>query len=825
MEAKPPKKITYKIILGYLSLALLGLVAGNFIFSEIKSYISSESAASNDQILLNTNDFLTAVYEAENLSKISLAENTYKSFKSYAAKVDSLILQIDSLKNRAQSPEQKSRFDSLRVLLRKKVRNNAQLRKLRSQNEKSGSIDSLLKSFNEMEVSMGRIIPETLVPNFEQLSPETQQTIKEYVALLNRNVPKNADSENSSEKIDSILAASRSILKKAKDVQTETQQSLERKELEMARTDLQLSRQLQRLVSSFEQEINQNTHNNNLKKQAALKRSRKLALFAALAGLALVVLFTFLIARDFWKAQEYRKKLEREKRYSESLLKSREQLIATVSHDLRTPLGTIVGHSELMQQHNLAESQKRYLKNIRAASSYIENLVSDLLDFSKLEAGKIRIAKKPYILSDLIGQCAEEHKKLHQNKPIELVLQLDEGLEKPIMGDPLRTQQILNNLIGNAFKFTEKGYVKIKARVESEKRSHQVVKIAVSDSGIGIKKEKQEHIFKEFVQSGEDAEKRYGGYGLGLTISKKLTELLDGELSVESEEGKGSVFTLTLPAEFTKETPAQPDTALPNLNTETALLIFDDDRAHLDLLVELCRKINIKAVAFTDFEQIKTHENLAYDAVLTDIQMPSTDGFGVLKELRSEKYPHYTNQPIIAMTGRMDVASEAYLNAGFSAVLRKPFSINALIDILNKELRASLASPPKRQQYKSGKPVRETPIFNLELVESFLGSDGQEVSKLLETFLCETEANMKTLQTAVANHDITEIRKTAHRMLPMFRQLKVQKAIPYLEKMETLSSDLKSDQLKPLLKSLSKEVKKLKKELEAHLATHPSHID
>lgn len=343
------------------------------------------------------------------------------------------------------------------------------------------------------------------------------------------------------------------MIRKAKLADSRSQRSLAQKETEMGRNDLELSQQLQNIINAFEQEVITSSYNNNLKKRQTLRKTTRIAGFAALLGFVIVAIFSFLITRDYWKVQTYRAKLEREKKYSESLLRSREQLISTVSHDLRTPLNTIGGYSELLESTELSAKQQGYVKNVKSASEYVGNLVNDLLDFSKLEAGKLNIEKVPFVPANLIQETAENLQALHKNKGLRLVLNIDPALKKTVLGDPFRIRQILTNLLGNAFKFTEEGHIKVEAKVDRARGKELSANISVSDTGIGIAKNKQHLIFKEFTQAEKDTEKKFGGYGLGLTISKKLAELLKGTLLLESEVGKGSTFTLQLPLTLTNK--------------------------------------------------------------------------------------------------------------------------------------------------------------------------------------------------------------------------------------------------------------------------------
>lgn len=339
-----------------------------------------------------------------------------------------------------------------------------------------------------------------------------------------------------------------------------------------------------------------------------------------------------MISKDYWKVQEYRERLERAKKYSESLLKSREQLISTVSHDLRTPLNTISGYSDLIEQSGLNTKQLNYLKKIKSSSGYVDNLVNDLLDYSKLEAGKIQLDKVPFALFQLIEETAVDFEEIQSKKRVLLQLKIADDLKTPIINDPFRIRQILTNLIGNAFKFTDSGHVKVAAVVE-EKNKATWVRIDVEDTGIGIPVEKQESIFQEFTQAGAPSQKAQIGYGLGLTISRKLTELLGGKLSLKSKVGKGSTFTVRVPVEFSKiEVVENNSKAFVSKPKELSILVIDDDENMLGLISEVCKINYIKTetlLSFDDFELSKIHQ---FDAVLTDIQMPTTNGFSVLKQ-------------------------------------------------------------------------------------------------------------------------------------------------------------------------------------------------
>ncbi|MEH6680678.1 MAG: ATP-binding protein [Sediminicola sp.] len=780
---KSKSGFTIKIIFSYLILGALALVVGYFIFTEIKVFVSSQTDTQNDNKLLKTGSLLTELYEAESLSKIALQKKTASSFKAYTQKIDSVFSAIDSLKMLSQNEHQKRMLDSVHFLLQKKVDNSRELLKIKARNEENSSLDNALAQFNRIEESLGKITPESLNPNYFELPPEAQSTVRKWAEYLSENVPKDSTNIPGSRKVDSVLTASRSLLAEAKQNNRKSQRTVAQKELELSSNDIQLSRQLRDIISAFEQEVITNTYTENVKKQQALTRSIRLAGFASLLGFLIVGLFTFLITKDYWKVQQYRQRLEKEKKFSESLLKSREQLISTVSHDLRTPLNTISGYSDLMENTGLTGKQVSYLKQVKSASRYVNSLVNDLLDFSKLEAGKINLQKKTFILSELIRETAEHIQEYNRTKNLNLIIEIDGRLDHPVLGDPLRIRQILSNLIGNAYKFTSEGFIKIDASVIKEVNASYKTKIQIIDSGIGIKKEKQQHIFKEFTQADTDTDKRYGGYGLGLTISKKLTTLLGGKISLQSEENKGSNFIVELPLELSK-TPLVPPKTPMAPHKDLSLLILDDDPAMLRLLKEVCSSLQIFAYTFSDFEDIEHDAEIRYDVVLTDIQMPNITGFEVLENLRKQSFDHYKGQPIVAMTGRRDLEKKVYEDAGFEGVLQKPFTKDTLVEILAQLFPKVVAK--MEGTAPQPKPSSGSQLFSLDVIGTFLGDNSEAMGEVLHTFMGDTERNMELLKVAINSMDHPQINSIAHRMLPMFRQLKAMEIVPLLEGLEIL---------------------------------------
>lgn len=392
-----------------------------------------------------------------------------------------------------------------------------------------------------------------------------------------------------------------------------------------------------------------------------------------------------------------------------------------------------------------------------------------------------------------------------------LQLKIADDLKTPIINDPFRIRQILTNLIGNAFKFTDSGHVKVAAVVE-EKNKATWVRIDVEDTGIGIPVEKQESIFQEFTQAGAPSQKAQIGYGLGLTISRKLTELLGGKLSLKSKVGKGSTFTVRVPVEFSKiEVVENNSKAFVSKPKELSILVIDDDENMLGLISEVCKINYIKTetlLSFDDFELSKIHQ---FDAVLTDIQMPTTNGFSVLKTIKSIGYKN----PVIAMTGQQIGNKTDYLDPGFSDVLQKPFTANSLLHVLRSTEKVALSNAI---------PASESSMFTLKNISPFL-DEPNAIQEVLQVFLENTNKDLAFLLSAVGDKDYTDIRATSHKMLPMFRQLEIQDAIHLLEHLENISDDAKGEKTFNILSELKEVLSNLESEIQNYLSKHSIDID
>lgn len=811
-------KFTLKIILSYLTLGMLTFVVGWFLFAEVKRYSEEDKILTENRKIIETGTLINLLYKTERFSRLALLTENDTDFEDYMARNDSLFFKIDEIKALSTDAFQHQQLDSIKLLLEEKNQNIEQLRILRLTNQKETSLDDIMVQVRKLEASVGLASVESMVREPGKLTANERRIWQSYADYLNSD--KNRDTSTVKSKVvDSMLIASRYIVSEAKKENSRIRKSLIQKENELIHHDLNISERLRQIITSFDAEIIRQNKIEAEQRAAVLQRSVRILRYSGIVGGVFILLFSYYILSDFFRAERFKKNLEEAKIYAERLLKSREQLISTVSHDLKTPLHTISGYSQLFRNTTLTKKQEHYLEQIDTSSHFIAHLVDDLLDFSKLEVGKLALDSVPFSLTTIIREIGTNIQQSYPDKDIELILDIAEEIENQVFeSDPLRIKQILNNLIGNAFKFTDNGFVKISVASIASNKTTSTVAIVVSDSGIGISKEKQHHIFEEFTQAEASISHRFGGSGLGLAIATKLVSLLEGSIRVESELGKGSTFTLTLPLKHS--TRIQPKIASQETQKSLTAIVLDDDQTMCSLLLELFEQMGIKAHGFTRYSDLKrfmTEESPEFDFLLSDIQMPEKNGFDVLIDLQKGLLGPYQSHRVIAMTGSREHPISHFKEKGFCEVLRKPFSKNELAAAINNLFPNHITKEAiKDLENTTQKPTYKT--FDLSLIESFLSTD-EAIKEILISFNTQTNQDVETLTDAIASRKWSEVSAISHRMLTMFRQLRVTASIPLLETLETFpKQDFSTESITPVFETLLAQINALQKELNHALA-------
>ncbi|MDR6844857.1 ATP-binding protein [Flavobacterium granuli] len=771
--------IPIKIFISYLVLATLFVGVSWFLYSENKGFSEAESkAAKANSKILKVSNLLSNIYETESLARITIQSDSKKDFQNYISKTDSLKIEIDSLKLLVTTQYQITLLDSVKLLLSKKTNNIRLLKAIKNKTNDEAALKKAINDLTKMESSLRKLQLEDFIKRPSELGSYQRNVLKKYVAYLNENIPDDSTNTLSKKESDSIIAVSKSLLNKVKNATLKKKLTLNYEENRLLQNELLISDQLRKVLSIIEREIIRNTTKNYLEKEKSLKRNNQIVTIAAMLGLFSTLFFLILILNDFSKTQSYKKQLEEANSTTKRLLRNREQLISTVSHDLKTPLSTIVGYTELLGNSELTKKQLYFANNIKGSSEYITKLIQDLLDFTQIEAGKITIEKLPFSLPDVIHEVAKSIQSVYEQKPIDLSIDIDAVFQDKIIGDPFRLRQIVTNIIGNAFKFTTEGFIRIEVKANIENSS---LTIKVEDSGIGIQEDKQQLIFEEFTQANESIEKRYGGTGLGLTISKKMAEILGGKLSLKSVYEKGSVFEIQLP--LLLDSSSQKVPVIGHSSNKLTAVVIDDDINLLKLTTEILQQNDYKVLSFNNASAaLEALESNSFDFIITDIQMPDIDGFLFLNKLKESVTIDFDEKPVIALTGRTDLATEIYIKAGFTNVIRKPYSPKILVEIIDSILKNGETQFTTIEEVQIR--VDPTKRYSLTSLKLFLSDDDDVLKNFLHSFKIATTENLLILEEAVSEKNIIKIKEIAHRMGPMFRQIEAHEIVQILSNLE-----------------------------------------
>ncbi len=419
-------------------------------------------------------------------------------------------------------------------------------------------------------------------------------------------------------------------------------------------------------------------------------------------GIPLCTGLVFLLIMAALKTGKDVIRVEKEKQLAITASESKANFLANMSHEIRTPINTVIGMNEMILRENEDSTIQDYANNIKNASHMLLGIVNDILDISKIDAGKLQIVEGEYSLAETLKDVVLGAQVRAKQKNLEMQTQIDETLPSVLKGDDIRVRQILNNLLSNAAKYTEKGTITLAAEgIHTE--TGFVLKMSVTDTGMGIRQEDMDALFDSFHRLELKKNRYVEGTGLGLSITKRLLEQMNGDIQVKSEFGKGSCFTVLLPQEIVDETAMgafNPEEAKPNLVKERVedafvapdarVLVVDDNKMNLKVIQALLKRSQVQLdMAGGGNECLEMTQKKKYDLILMDHMMPEPDGVQTLKLMRADKKNanHTTNVVVLTANAVGDVET-AYRKKGFSDYLAKPIDTQKLEKILIKYLSA-----------------------------------------------------------------------------------------------------------------------------------------
>ncbi|TRZ70300.1 MAG: response regulator [Bacteroidetes bacterium] len=494
-------------------------------------------------------------------------------------------------------------------------------------------------------------------------------------------------------------------------------------------------------------------------------RTQKIIRNGFMGGFVVVLLFAGVFFRQRNKIKKVNSALQLAKERAEQSEQFEQQFLANMSHEIRTPMNAVMGMTSLVLDTPLMEKQKFYLEGIKKSGETLLHIINDILDLSKIEAGKMELEKIDFSLSDVLGQVRQTLGHRAEEKGLELLVNIDSKITDIVIGDPVRLNQVLVNLTGNAIKFTEKGSVSIEVSKENEG-----IRFSIVDTGIGIPEDKLQTVFESFSQANASDTRRYGGTGLGLNISRQLVELMGGNISVSSVEGSGTTFSFRVA--FEKGSAERLEQRLTSekqvdgtiLDGLTILIVDDNEYNRIVAKDTLKSKCYAEVVAVGSAkEAIDLLRVKKFDVLLLDVQMPVMNGFEATRFIRTNLELPGKNIPIIALTASaMRTDLDKCKAAGMDSYIPKPFKASQLIIGIAKVLNIELKTGQKGELNSVQKSVLKPGVTDLEYLTRFCEGDKVRIGKYIGMFLASSPSFLDKLNIAVTNGNLLEIADQLH---------------------------------------------------------------
>ncbi len=829
-KEKSGNTITKVIVILIITLGVLGAISFYSFqsYSEFTGAVDSLSEKSGDEGL--SEKILADLSELEGHSRTYSLTNDPDDLSRYLEKAGMTQQDIDQLYVQSAGTNYRREVDTLRGLFKLKMRSFEELINVKKRgryDKRTRDAIRLLSQTDSTILSDSLLMPKQEVITTTVTQPvskkKSEEEKKSWLGRLfsskdekakkdsvrNQVTREKVISYDSSyfEKVDTLISSVKVALAEAEQMRQLQEARLTRQEKDLLAKDFRVIDKLRTIILKINQLERFNANRNKAEALNIARSSFRSVIIFALCGGLLAMLLVYLVINDILRERDLKNKLAVAKGEAERLANVKEEFLANMSHEIRTPLNSIIGFSEQLNETELEPAQKEKLQNVRRSSDHLLILVNDILDFSKIESGKLRLESIGFKVKDVIHDSLHTLSHQARNKGIELRSYIDPALKETILkGDPARLKQILINLAGNGVKFTDTGFVKISAYKEPLSTENYRLRFEVEDTGKGIDKNKQQSIFDDFSQEDNTIARKFGGTGLGLTISRKLVELQGGKIFVQSDPGEGAIFTFVLDYE-----PAETDEYSSKFNPEAveidlsgkSLLLIDDDTMNHILLKPAFERWNLDiSSVYNGEEGLRQAAEKRYDYILVDLQMPGMGGWELIEKIRTEEGLNRDAKIVLCTANAMVKKAPENLMKMLDATLLKPFK--------EFEIATLLAGFAGQSNHISGEGETLKNVYSLTNFKTFANQDEALLMQFLESFIESNEESLDLLEDYFKKGDYARVGDTAHKMKNTFGQLEATAVMRHLIELEKL---VDANQPKKLVQEHIRKTRSLSEEI------------
>lgn len=843
--------------IGFMIIVVVAaVIASAFIAFNSLSYIAESILQQSrpDLTLVILKDIRSDILKVEsNVKYYSLTGNS-QYLNSYYDEIITINSKVEELKNYTEEfTSKQAQIDSFNILLKEKLIIWKQMLSFRRDNRVDEALNKLTykleSAADSMTLNYKVVLPDTLPKTpepivepekkgnfFSRLFRRKTEKADEPVKTIEEPIAQTIDAKDTAltHLVDTTLQVGikksfiRKEISQIKEEEGILKDELTLQELAVLSENEMINFKLDQMIIRMEnEEIKTITENAHAADKLAFKTNRWIAYFVMAASFVLLLVF-FVILNYIRKSNRYQKALMKAKDEAEKLSLAREQFMANMSHEIRTPMNALTGFTEQLLSMPLKEKQHEQLTIVKKSADHLMNIINNILDFSKLEAGKVRLERIVFKPEDTLSEAYQLFKPSADTKMIEFKYSCTSALPPFLIGDPFRLRQIIFNLLNNAIKFTPQGMIQFKAYSETLDETHINLIIEISDTGIGIPENKFDKIFEEFTQAEMNTTRQFGGTGLGLSIVKKLILLHNGHISLKSKPDEGTTFIFDLPYEICPE-PIEGETSVTNVPVSISslqkfkILVADDDEFNKMLMSTILEKKFIPYTLVNNGKEVlEKLEQEKYDIVLMDIRMPIMDGMETTTTIRKHSDQAISNIPIIALTATFTPEEEEkYLGLGMNVVISKPFSENQLFQSMfnllgstSEQLIDVLDSPINDDVFEID---NEEPV-QIEKLYKLANNDVKFVKEMIQVFVSTTEQGMAEIKSLADKGNWEELANQSHKIKAPCKHLGADKLAVFLKSIEDLArSNNGKEKLPELISYASEESEKIIASLRKHM--------